>query len=398
MGRAATRASRPASARVSSRASTIGDRFGPTLVAWQRAHGRHALPWQQLGVARDSEHEGERGGGSVPYRVWVAEIMLQQTQVAAVIPFYSRFLERFPDVTSLAQASQDEVMRYWSGLGYYSRARNLHAAARRVLCDYGGVFPDDAKALESLPGVGRSTAAAIRVFAFGRRAAILDGNVKRVLARVFAIEGVPSSTATTRRMWGLAEELLPAPDTERGIEHYTQGLMDLGATICTPRKPSCMACPFASDCLAHRQGRVAELPHRAPLKALPHRRVAMLLITRGNQVLLERRPPTGIWGGLWSLPEALRADDPEELTRRVERFGDVMSLQGEPGFTHNFTHFVLHADVVHARLKETSRTAQSMLASPTEPMRWVDEADVFELGLPAPIRTLMRAALMDCSD
>ena len=373
------------------RASTVAARFAPTLVAWQRAHGRHALPWQQLASGRDAAGDAERDA----YGVWVAEIMLQQTQVAAVIPFYRRFLERFPDVTALAAASLDEVMRYWSGLGYYSRARNLHAAAKRVVSEFGAVFPGDPDALESLPGVGRSTAAAIAVFGFGHRAAILDGNVKRVLARVFAIEGVPSSSATTRRMWSLAEELLPAHDVERGIEPgiepYTQGLMDLGAMICTPRNPSCMSCPFESDCLAHRQERVAELPHRIRRKALPERRVTMLLITRDNEVLLERRPPTGIWGGLWSLPEAAPVDDLEELRPRLEGFGEVLSIASGPGFTHGFTHFVLHADVVHARVREPSRTKHpTQLASP-DSMRWVDRADVLELGLPAPIRTLMSA-------
>ena len=326
--------------------------------------------------------------------------MLQQTQVAAVIPFYRRFLERFPDVRTLAEAPLDEVMRYWSGLGYYSRARNLHAAAVRVTSEFGGLFPGDPMALESLPGVGRSTSAAIAVFGFGVRAAILDGNVKRVLARVFAIEGVPSSAATIRRMWGLAEELLPARASEhriehaadRDIEHYTQGLMDLGATVCTPRNPSCTSCPFQRDCLAYLQGRVAELPHRAQRKVLPERRVAMLLITRGDEVLLERRPPTGIWGGLWSLPEAARVNDIEELRPRIERFGDVMSLANEAGFTHGFTHFVLHAEVVHARLSKSADGKRAMqIASPSEPMRWMNQGDVLELGLPAPIRTLMRA-------
>ena len=359
------------------RTSTIVGRFAPTLVAWQRMHGRHGLPWQQLASGRDAACDA--------YGIWVAEIMLQQTQVAAVIPFYRRFLERFPDVSTLADASLDEVMVCWSGLGYYSRARNLHAAAGRLVSEFAGLFPDDLDALQSLPGVGRSTAAAIAVFAFGRRAAILDGNVKRVLARMFAIEGVPSNAVTTRGMWSLAEELLP----ERDIAHYTQGLMDLGATVCTPRNPSCMSCPFATDCLARRQGRVAELPHRAKRKALPTRRVAMLLITRGSEVLLERRPPTGIWGGLWSLPEALPVDDLENLRQRIEAYGDVTSLQSAPGFTHGFTHFVLHADVVRARVSEPLHAIR--IASSSDSFRWVDKVDVLGFGLPAPIRTLMAA-------
>ena len=361
--------------------TSIVAEFAPTLIAWQREHGRHGLPWQQPDAGRDAKRDA--------YRVWVAEIMLQQTQVAAVIPFYRRFLECFPDVTVLAHATQDDVMRHWSGLGYYSRARNLHAAAKRLVSEFGGVFPDDLAALECLPGVGRSTAAAIAVFAFGRRAAILDGNVRRVLARVFAIEGVPSSAATTRRMWSLAADLLPARVIDSGIEPYTQGLMDLGATVCTPRNPRCMQCPFENDCLAHRQGRTDELPHRARKNALPTRRVAMLLITRGAEVLLERRPPTGIWGGLWSLPEAAPVEDLEELRSRIELHGDVMSLASDPGFTHGFTHFVLHADVVHARVREPSNARR--LESPSDSLRWVAEADVLDLGLPAPIRALMAA-------
>ena len=367
------------SSRASSCASSIVERFAPTLVAWQRVHGRHGLPWQQLGTGRDA------------YSVWVAEIMLQQTQVAAVIPFYRHFLERFPDVATLAEATPDEVMACWSGLGYYSRARNLHAAARRIVSQFGGVIPDDPDALESLPGVGRSTAAAIAVFAFGCRAAILDGNVKRVLARVFAIEGVPSNNATVRRMWALAEALLPARGAGQAMEqeHYAQGLMDLGATVCTPRNPACTSCPFEPDCLAYRQGRVAELPHRAPRKPLPERRVAMLLITRGNEVLLERRAPTGVWGGLWSLPEAEPFEDPEEFRTRVERFGEVITIESRTGFTHGFTHFVLHAQVVHACIREPLH--EKRLAASVDSMRWVNRTDALALGLPAPVRTLMEA-------
>lgn len=360
------------------RASPVAERFASELVAWQRAHGRHALPWQQQsGDARD------------PYRVWVAEIMLQQTQVTAVIPFYRRFLDRFPDLRTLAEATLDEVLRHWSGLGYYSRARNLHAAARRVVSDFGGAFPDDPAALATLPGVGRSTAGAIAVFGFGRRAAILDGNVRRVLARVFAIEGVPSRGATARSLWNLTVQLLPRQGLERDIESYTQGLMDLGATICTPRKPSCTACPFEVDCLAYRHGRVAELPHRAPKKAIPERRVAMLLVTRGDEVLLERRPPAGIWGGLWSLPEAGPVDDVGALRPQIETYGEVSAITRAPGFTHGFTHFVLHADVVHARIREPSRAKR--LASPSTSLRWVTESDALDFGLPAPIRTLLAA-------
>ena len=340
--------------------------FAPTLIAWQRTHGRQALPWQQLGSTRDA------------YRVWLAEIMLQQTQVAAVIPFYARFLERFPDVRALAEASRDDVMQHWSGLGYYSRARNLHAAAQRVVAEFDGSFPDTVDVLESLPGVGRSTAGAIAAFAHGRKAAILDGNVKRVLSRVFLIDGTSADTATTRRLWKLSESLLPDGD----IEPYTQGLMDLGATVCTPRKPTCLICPFERTCLAHRDHREEEIPAKAPRKAVQRRTTLLLLFTRGDEVLLERRPAVGIWGGLWSLPEA-----PVETAREalaLDRYGAVEDLDKVPGFVHAFTHFVLQADVLRVRVSPSNR-----IEDPRDARRWVAFGAVTSLGLPVPIRALL---------
>lgn len=341
--------------------------FAPALIAWQRTHGRQALPWQQLGTTRDA------------YRVWLAEIMLQQTQVAAVIPFYARFLARFPDVRALAVATPDEVMRYWSGLGYYSRARNLHAAARRVVADFGGRFPDTVEALESLPGVGRSTAGAVAAFAYGRKAPILDGNVKRVLARVFLVDGVGASAATSRRLWSLSDSLLPDCD----IERYTQGLMDLGATVCTPRRPACLLCPFERSCLAHRDHREESIPARAPRKVVPRRKSLLLLFTRGDEVLLERRPPVGIWGGLWSLPEAT-ADAPREALA-LDRHGPVASIDDMPGFVHPFTHFVLEADVLHVRVSPPVER----VAAPQDALRWVALDAVSSLGLPVPVRALL---------
>ncbi len=314
-----------------------------------------------------------------PYRVWLSEVMLQQTQVAAVIPYYARFVERFPDVHALAAAPLDDVMHAWSGLGYYSRARNLHAAARAVVDLHGGVFPSTPEALATLPGIGRSTAAAIAAFSFGHRAAILDGNVKRVLARLFAVEGSPNETGVTKRLWSIADSLVP----DRDVESYTQGMMDLGATVCVPRNPACMVCPFAEDCEARRQGRTGELPHRRARKALPERRTTMLLVTRDDDVLLERRPPAGIWGGLWSLPET--AGDPVVA---AARYGDVVSTAIEPGVTHGFTPFVLHATVLRATVR-----AAPAAGSPAMPMRWVASGDLRDLGLPAPIRTLLSATL-----
>jgi len=237
--------------------------FAEAIIAWQRTHGRHDLPWQRT---RD------------PYAIWLSEIMLQQTQVATVIPYYRRFRERFPDISSLAQADINEVLRLWSGLGYYSRARNLHAAAKQIVERHGGVFPRRLADIEALPGIGRSTAAAIAGFAYGARAAILDGNVKRVLARHFAVEGYPGERAVEQKLWALAESLLPARD----IEAYIQGSMDLGATICLSKRPHCNRCPVASTCAAYAQNRVHELPTPRPRKTLPTRETHMAVLLHGD--------------------------------------------------------------------------------------------------------------------
>lgn len=341
--------------------------FAPRLIDWQRAQGRHDLPWQQVGDERDA------------YRVWLAEIMLQQTQVAAVIPYYRRFLVRFPDVHSLAEAPPDDVLAHWAGLGYYSRARHLHAAAREVVARFDGRFPDDPAVLETLPGIGRSTAAAIAAFAYGRRAAILDGNVKRVLARVFAIEGDPTSTAVTRRLWSLAESLLP----DRDIERYTQGLMDLGATRCTPRRPACLLCPFHDACRAHIEGRIDELPGRKPRKAVPERETTMLVVRHRDAVLLERRPPVGIWGGLWSLPEVA---DEQAAATRAAGYGSIADLRRVEGFRHAFTHFVLHAAVVEVTMAAVDPGVEEGGA-----LRWMPLDRLAELGLPTPVRQRLLA-------
>ncbi len=340
--------------------------FATTLVAWQRTHGRQTLPWQQPDERRDA------------YRVWLAEIMLQQTQVAAVVPFYRRFLARFPDVRALAAASLDDVMLCWSGLGYYSRARNLHATATRVVKEFGGRFPETVEVLETLPGIGRSTAGAIAAFAFGRRAAILDGNVKRVFARIFAIEGLPAGSAFTRRAWAVADALLPDAD----IERYTQGLMDLGATICTPRNPSCLICPFETTCIAHRERREDALPERAARRALPRRRATLVIFERRGEILLERRPPIGIWGGLWSLPEI----DRDRLAFEAAGLGRVMAVDDMPGFVHGFTHFVMEAAVVRVTIEATTEPA---LGAPDDTRRWVSGEGLATLGLPAPIRSVL---------
>jgi A/G-specific adenine glycosylase len=314
--------------------------FARKLIAWQRRNGRRGLPWQ---------------GTRDPYRVWLSEVMLQQTQVASVIPYYERFLARFPDVRSLAAASEDEVLRLWSGLGYYARGRNLHAAAKQIARSG---FPKTAAGIAQLPGVGRSTAAAIAAFAFGERAAILDGNVRRVLSRCYGI-------TEEKKLWDKADELVP----EKNIEHYTQGLMDLGATLCTRANPACIRCPIRSECVARREGRVDELPSRRKRKPLPTRRVTWFVVLRGGEVLLERRPSRGIWGGLWSFPE---------------KCSGIKKRRDLPLLDHGFTHFRLKVRPVlcgaSARLEAPGRI-------------WLPLKDAVAAAVPAPVRTLLSGLL-----
>ncbi|HET9699682.1 MAG TPA: A/G-specific adenine glycosylase [Burkholderiales bacterium] len=339
--------------------------FARRLIAWQRHHGRHDLPWQ---------------GTRDPYAIWVAEIMLQQTQVSTVIPYYRRFRERFPDLASLAAATEDEVLALWSGLGYYSRARNLRRAAQLVLERHGGAFPRDPRAIAALPGIGRSTAAAIAAFAWGTRGAILDGNVRRVLARCFGVEGFPGIRAVELRLWTLAEALLP----DEGIEAYTQALMDLGATLCTRSGPRCGACPVAALCVARREGRTAGLPSPRPRRALPQRETAMLLLLRGGEILLEKRPAAGVWGGLWCLPETDPAEDAAEASLR--RFGAKLAgVRSLPVLEHGFTHFRLRIHPRMARVSALGGTAR-------EPgLMWINLDDALGAALPAPVRKLIRA-------
>jgi A/G-specific adenine glycosylase len=310
--------------------------FAAKVVAWQRAHGRHGLPWQ---ATRD------------PYRIWLSEIMLQQTQVATAIPYYERFLARFPDAAALARASQDEVLRLWSGLGYYARGRNLHAAAMEIRKRG---FPGTATEIERLPGVGRSTAAAIAVFAFGERAAILDGNVKRVLARCFNLDN-------EKALWERAEASLP----ENDIESYTQGLMDLGATVCTRANPSCGRCPLAGLCIARRRGWQERLPAKRARRALPQKSVTWLVLRHEGRVLVERRPAPGIWGGLWCFPSG------------KEKRGDRALAPIE----HGFTHFRLR---IRPLLRQVSRKENA-----GRERRWMSLGALERAAVPAPVRTLI---------
>ncbi|MCL2876353.1 MAG: A/G-specific adenine glycosylase [Betaproteobacteria bacterium] len=343
--------------------------FSTRLIAWQRAHGRHGLPWQ---------------GTRDPYRIWLSEIMLQQTQVAAVIPYYARFLARFPDVGSLAAAPVEEVMALWSGLGYYARARNLHRAACVVMEKHGGQFPVTAAALAELPGIGRSTAAAIAAFASNERAAILDGNVKRVLCRVFGIEDFPGERAVEERLWALAESLLPENAEETGA--YIQAQMDLGATMCTRTRPTCTACPLAARCIAHATGRTAELPAVRARKTPPRRATRMAVVILGDSVLLERRPPAGIWGGLLALPEIPQDIQIETWVNR--NLGtDQTITQALPPLTHAFTHFTLKIAPWRIDIPAAPRT----LSEPT--WQWLPLDQTGAAALPAPVRKILEGVI-----
>jgi A/G-specific adenine glycosylase len=327
--------------------------FGKTVVAWQRRHGRHTLPWQNT---RD------------PYRVWLSEVMLQQTQVTTVLGYYERFLARWPQVTDLAAATLDEVLAQWAGLGYYSRARNLHACARSVAELHGGEFPRTAAGLQTLPGIGRSTAAAIAAFCYGERVAILDGNVKRVLGRVLAFDGDLSSSAAEKRLWNHATELLPEHDVDR----YTQGLMDLGATVCTARSPNCLICPVQPLCRGQQQGDPTRFPIKTRKLKRSRRENWWLWLERQGQVLLQQRPATGVWAGLWTLP---MYDD--EAAARAALPG--VALETLPRIEHALTHFdwVLHT--MRADAPGTDAPGGT----------WVAREKLAAYALPAPLKKLI---------
>ena len=346
--------------------------FANRLIAWQKIHGRHDLPWQT-----------KTGQTPDPYAIWVSEIMLQQTQVGAVIGYYSKFMQRFPNIPSLANATQDEVLQYWSGLGYYSRARNLHNAAMTIMDEHHGIFPRDFDAIQSLSGIGRSTAAAIASFAFNQVQTILDGNVKRVLARHFLIEGWTSGPKVESALWQLAESLLPNED----MVAYTQGLMDLGATICTRSKPKCDSCPLKTSCKALAFQRINELPTPKPRKTIPEKHSTMLILRHGDEVLLEKRPTSGIWGGLWSFPELENSLDIENSV--LQRFGitaktDILL----PKLTHTFTHFRLQ--ISPQTLNVVKRAPQ--VNQPT--LIWISISDAVGAAIPTPIRKILQSMMV----
>jgi A/G-specific adenine glycosylase len=339
--------------------------FASRLITWQKMHGRHDLPWQNT---------------SEPYAIWVSEIMLQQTQVSSVIGYYRKFMQRFPNIASLALATQEDVLQHWSGLGYYSRARNLHHAATIIMEQYHGKFPQDFAIIQTLPGIGRSTAAAIASFAFNQIQTILDGNVKRVLARHFLVEGWPSSPKVEKDLWRLAEELLP----EQDMVAYTQGLMDLGATLCSRSKPQCSNCPLMKTCAAYQHNRVTELPTPKPRKVIPEKFTTMLILQHDDEVLLEKRPPTGIWGGLWSFPETDVKLGFETII--LNQFAMIAETsQPLPALSHAFTHFKLHIQ---------PQPMQVLTVSPNicEPKYvWLSIDDAIGAAISTPIRKILHS-------
>ncbi len=338
--------------------------IAPRLLSWHVQHGRHDLPWQH---PRDV------------YRVWLSEVMLQQTQVATVIDYFQRFVAALPDLPSLAAADEDSVMALWSGLGYYRRARHLHQAARICMSEHDGRLPKDFDALLALPGIGRSTAGAILAQAFGERHAILDGNVKRVLARHFGVAGWPGETSTARRLWTLAEHNTP----EQDVAVYTQAIMDLGATLCTRHKPLCAACPLAETCYAYLNGATDQLPAVRPPKAIPRRETYMLILRDSQgRVLLEQRDGHGVWPRLWSLPEAADRRAAALLARQfVGRPGRAREL---PEVQHAFSHFKLRI-----RPLLWSGVALTQRVGDNDSARWYAPSDLDKTGLPAPVRRLL---------
>jgi A/G-specific adenine glycosylase len=342
----------------------VTKRFAARLLRWFDRNGRHDLPWQHP---------------RAPYRVWLSEVMLQQTQVAAVIPYFQRFVARFPDVASLAAAHDDEVMKLWAGLGYYARARNLKRAAIEIVEKHRGEFPRAFDDVAALPGIGRSTAGAILAQAFGQRYAILDGNVRRVLARHAGIEGWPGDPNVQSRLWSMAEAILPFTR----LRDYTQAIMDLGAQICLPRSPQCEACPVRADCVAFATHRQSTLPSPRPKRARPLRKAQMLVIeNRDGQILLERRVPAGLWGGLWCLPMCDASADWRDYCRDALRVvaGEPQAL---PSLRHGFTHFELEIAPVRLRAHGGAGAIADSRWS------WTRMDQLAALGLPAPVKKLL---------
>ena len=340
--------------------------FAQTIVQWQRLHGRQHLPWQQH---------------TDPYKVWLSEIMLQQTQVATVLGYYERFLERFPTVQDLAGAQQDEVMPYWAGLGYYARARNLHRCAQVVCETFDGAFPTTSQQLATLPGIGPSTASAIAAFCFGERSPIMDGNVRRVFTRYFGVYGHPQKRAVDQKLWALAQQIIDLSPPELPMPAYTQGQMDLGSMVCTRGKPACHACPLQADCFAATHQKTHELPTPKAKTVQPERFCEMLILEREGAILFEQRPNTGIWGGLWVLPQY---DTVETLQRYCQSLGvTINSEQKMAAMLHVFSHFKLHINPWYVPV------SSSVTVSLEANQQWVAIDQLDSVGLPAPVKKIV---------
>ncbi|WP_434358499.1 A/G-specific adenine glycosylase [Parasalinivibrio latis] len=339
--------------------------FSDAILEWYEQYGRKTLPWQQA---------------KTPYKVWLSEIMLQQTQVATVIPYFERFMERFPSVSDLAAADLDEVLHLWTGLGYYARARNLHKAAKQVVELHGGNFPTDIDEVMALPGVGRSTAGAVLSLSLGQPHPILDGNVKRTLARCYAVEGWPGQKPVENRLWELAESLTP----EQDVEKYNQAMMDMGAMICTRSKPKCELCPVKNRCEALALGRQADFPGKKPKKILPEKQANFLILQYGSEVWLEQRPPVGLWGGLWCLPESADGELEQTVSKRFPDAEICNNPEQLTAFRHTFSHF--HLDIVPFRVKLAARPHAVMEGGQG---LWYNLNQPATVGLAAPVQKLL---------
>ncbi len=344
-------------------------KFSQRVLVWFDQHGRKNLPWQK---------------SRTPYRVWISEIMLQQTQVATVIEYFQRFIKHFPDLTTLANAELDDVLTQWAGLGYYSRARNLHRTAQIIQQQYNGKFPRDLAALQSLPGIGRSTAGAIMALSMNKHAAILDGNVKRVLSRFHAVAGLPTDPKVIQQLWDVAEKYTP----EKNIAEYTQAMMDLGATICTRSKPKCNVCPLQKNCVAYQQGNPTQYPNKKMTKTLPVRAINLLILqNHKGEIFLEKRPPVGIWGGLWSLPEC-PVDQNIQQWSAEKYFCKTKTQKILLGFRHTFSHFYL--DITPVVIKINSWQPPAM---DNNNLVWCDMQQLPNKGLAAPVKKLLKQIL-----
>lgn len=344
------------------------EQFQKLVLSWFRLHGRKDLPWQQ---------------NKTPYRVWVSEIMLQQTQVSTVIPYFLRFMERFPNLLALTKSSEEDVLHLWTGLGYYSRARNLFRTAKIIQENFAGNFPFEQNELENLPGIGRSTAGAIRAIAFGKPATILDGNVKRVLTRFYAIQKWPGDKNALDELWSLAEKLTP----KKAVADYTQAMMDIGATVCVRGQPVCQKCPLQSDCVAYKSGIEKKLPLPKPRKILPIKEVALLILKNKEQVLLEKRPSNGIWGGLWSLPELAGKPSMDDIhTKCLSKKVTIQTIQPAEPFRHTFSHFHLDISPILISIKKPK-------IMEGKAQIWYNLREPPKLGLPAPIKSILSKLL-----